>query len=327
MMDRSRAAAKRTQEDVRAATEGSVSSCSEDDPRRSSKRTRIATPAGGGGSASATPATMSIADADTASTVVPLADTASAVMPLAAAREAWAALVRDGYNAMAATYHAGRAAKEAPNVAWLDGLRRQHGFPAAPGAKVVDLGCGGGVPVAKYFAERGYAVEGYDLSAEMVAIARGAVPAAKFHVARMEDLRLGAGSVDIVVSLFAIIHVPRVDHAALFSQIFAWLKPGTGVALLSLGGNDNAAQQETWHGVRMAWSHFDAATSLRMLRDAGFEVLGSETEQCGGPGDPTETHLFVVVRRPSDDGVEEAAAAAATGAEEDRRRHGGDDGD
>ena len=44
---------------------------------------------------------------------------------------------------------------------------------AAPGAKVVDLGCGGGVPLAKYFAERGYAVEGYDLSAEMVAIARG----------------------------------------------------------------------------------------------------------------------------------------------------------
>ena len=320
MMDRSRAAAKRTQEDVRAATEGSVSSCSEDDPRRSSKRTRIATPAGG--SASATPATMSIADADTASAVMPLADTASAVMPLAAAREAWAALVRDGYNAMAATYHAGRAAKEAPNVAWLDGLRRQHGFPAAPGAKVVDLGCGGGVPVAKYFAERGYAVEGYDLSAEMVAIARGAVPAAKFHVARMEDLRLGAGSVDIVVSLFAIIHVPRVYHAALFSQIFSWLKPGTGMALLSLGGNDNAAQQETWHGVRMAWSHFDAATSLRMLRDAGFEVLGSEEEQCGGPGDPTETHLFVVLRRPSD-GADEAAAAAAKETEA-RRRHGDD---
>ena len=98
-----------------------------------------------------------------------------------------------------------------------------------------------------------------------------------------------------VVSLFAIIHVPRVYHAALFSQIFSWLRPGTGVALLGLGGNDNAAQQETWHGVRMAWSHFDAATSLRMLRDAGFEVLGSEEEQCGGPGDPTETHLFAHV--------------------------------
>ena len=205
-------------------------------------------------------------------------------------------IVRDGYNApgIAAKYTKDRAAiEQAPkHVAWLDALRPM--MPAS--GRVVDLGCGGGVPVTQYFAERaGYApVDGYDVSAEMIAIARGAVPSgASFHEARMEDLAFDAGSVDVVVSLFAVSHLPRGQHAALFRRMFSWLRPGSGVALLSLGGTDNAYQQETIaHGVPMAWSHFDADTNLRLLKEAGFgEAVWSET---------TSSEMFVLVRRPPD---------------------------
>ena len=60
--------------------------------------------------------------------------------------------------------------------------------------------------------------------------ARGEVPGATFHEARMQDLAFAPGSLDVVVSLFAVDHVPRTQHAALFARIFSWLRPGTGVA-------------------------------------------------------------------------------------------------
>jgi SAM-dependent methyltransferase len=197
--------------------------------------------------------------------------------------------VREGYDAIAERYHQSRETKEDLNVAWLDGLR--HLLP--PEGRVVDLGCGAGVPISRYFAKRGYQVEGFDLSRAMIELARSEVPEADFTVASMEDLDFEAGSVDLVVSFFAIIHVPRVRHRELFSRIYGWLRPG-GAALLSLGANDNPDQtEESWHGARMKWSHFDDVANLKMLEEAGLTIVWSEVE-----GAPSDRHLFVIAHKP-----------------------------
>jgi hypothetical protein len=45
----------------------------------------------------------------------------------------------------------------------------------------------------------------------------------------------------------------------------------------------------------MYWSHFDADTNLRLLRDAGFEIVHDEiVPDPMGHG----AHLFALVRRP-----------------------------
>lgn len=200
-------------------------------------------------------------------------------------------IVRDGYEVIAQTYHEGRVRREQATTEWLDSLR-----PRLPqSGRVVDLGCGSGVPITRYFATRGYLVEGYDLSPAMLEIARREVPTAIFHEARIEDLSLEPQSVDLIVSFFAIIHVPREEHGALFHRMWTWLKPGA-VALLSLGTSDNPNGFEPdWHGAPMAWSHFDAETSLKLLVEAGLEIDWSEIEEFGAD----ERHLFVVARRPS----------------------------
>jgi hypothetical protein len=43
----------------------------------------------------------------------------------------------------------------------------------------------------------------------------------------------------------------------------------------------------------MAWSHFDADTNLKLLRQAGFEIRWHQVEYFGD-----EKHLFVIVRKP-----------------------------
>lgn len=193
--------------------------------------------------------------------------------------------VRAGYEVIAGTYHAGRAAREQVNVEWLDTLRPL----LLQSGKVVDLGCGGGVPISRYFANRGYQVTGYDLSPAMIDLARREVPGASFDVAAIESLALEPESVDLVTSFFAIIHIDRALHAEIFRRILTWLKPG-GVCLLSLGAKDNPEEfQSDWHGAPMRWSHFDADTNLTLLKDAGFELRWHEVEDLGG-----EQHLFVV---------------------------------
>lgn len=195
-------------------------------------------------------------------------------------------IVRDGYNVIAPRYHAGRVAEEQATIEWLDALRSR--VPAS--GRVIDLGCGSGVPITRYFAQRGYEVDAYDLSPAMLDIGRTQVPGAIFHEARIEDVRLEANSVDIVVSFFAIIHVPRDEHAALFRRIWTWLKPG-GALFVSLGTSDNPSDHdENWHGAPMAWSHFDAKTSLSLLREAGFRIDWSEIQE----SQPHERHLYVI---------------------------------
>ena len=83
-------------------------------------------------------------------------------------------IVKQGYAVIAENYHKGRLAREQVNVEWLDGLRKL--LPQS--GKVVDLGCGAGVPLTRYFADRGYEVTGYDISPEMLEIARREVPQA-----------------------------------------------------------------------------------------------------------------------------------------------------
>ena len=170
-------------------------------------------------------------------------------------------------------------------VAWLANRPISSGSTrssaSSQSGRVVDLGCGSGVPITRYFAARGYQVEGYDLSPAMLDVARREVPAASFTEARIEDVDLEPNSVDLIVSFFAIIHVPREEHAALFGRMRTWLRPG-GMALLSLGTSDNPSGFEPdWHGAPMAWSHFDADTSIKLLREAGFDIDWSEIEEFG----------------------------------------------
>ncbi len=203
-------------------------------------------------------------------------------------------LVRAGYDVIVETYHASREAKDDANKAWLDGLR--HHLP--PTGVAVDLGCGAGVPITRYFAEGGYDVTGYDVSAKMLELARKNVPSARFEQTAVQDLRLPADSIDLVLSFFAIIHIERVLHAELFRRMFEWLRPG-GIALLSLGAGDNPQEhQDDWLGAPMEWSHFDAETNLRMLRKAGFQIAWSDVEEFA----EGERHLFVIATktRPQD---------------------------
>ena len=202
-------------------------------------------------------------------------------------------VVEAGYDRVAERYLASKDADDPTTLAALEELARE----LPPGASVLDLGCGAGVPVTRWLARR-FAVTGVDISARQLELARRHAPAARLLRSDMTDLSFAPETFDAVVAFHSIIHVPRAEHPALLEGIRRWLKPGGGFlgtwALGAWEGEDG--DWEGW-GAPMRWSHHDGETSLELLRGAGFEIERAETRTTrGARGD--ESWLWVLARKP-----------------------------
>jgi len=166
--------------------------------------------------------------------------------------------------------------------------------PRAP--KILDLGCGTGLPVDKYLADRGAQLMGIDISPKHVALAKGNLPAASYREGDILHAVLPEGAFDGIVSVYAIFHIPRSEHETLFTRINRLLRPN-GLFLATLGTSDSAYGEEAnWAGARMAWSSYDAETYRRLLAAAGFNVIESAFE---GQAGEVEHHFWVLARKSS----------------------------
>jgi SAM-dependent methyltransferase len=160
-----------------------------------------------------------------------------------------------------------------------------------PGARVLDLGCGTGRPVAEYLAGRGFGVVGVDSSEAMLEIARRVVPRAEFVCGDMTEVDFGRGFAAAVVwdSLF---HVERGRHAGVFKKLHDALRPG-GRLLLASGGDGDAGFTSEMFGQTFFYSGFPPEETRALLRAAGFRVELSEIDDPSSRG-----HLATVARRP-----------------------------
>jgi SAM-dependent methyltransferase len=193
-------------------------------------------------------------------------DDAAAAADEAAARARQRALVRRGYDAISGAYRtddgaAHPSADEDPGryQQWVDGLAQL--LPAQ--ARVVDLGCGNGVPGTLALTGHDLTVLGVDFSPVQLARASRLVPAARFVRADMAEFHLRPASVDAVTAFYSLIHLPLADQRALFPRIGGWLRPGG--YLLALTGAAYWTGTEDYLGADMFWDHADTAAYLRWL--------------------------------------------------------------
>jgi SAM-dependent methyltransferase len=198
--------------------------------------------------------------------------------------------VSHGYDKIAAEYLAWRERTAKDHIIrWLD--LATGGVPDR--ARVLDLGCGAGVPYTQHLSER-FDVLGLDISSGQLAFARKLVPRASFARADMSSLPLRDASFDAIVALYSIIHVPREQHAALFGELRELLRPGRRL-LATMGQNYWEGSESSFivPGAEMWWSHYDAETNRKLIEGAGFRIVESDLvpDPLGG------AHLFAVAER------------------------------
>jgi SAM-dependent methyltransferase len=201
-------------------------------------------------------------------------------------------IVRRGYNAISRTYRDDsgrpnpRTSESTENYpAWIAELAEI--LPA--GARVLDLGCGNGLPASQLLGARGFDVLGIDISEVQIERARGLVPDATFVQGDVVTWETEPASFDAVVSLYTLIHVPLEDQRTLLPRVRRWLR--TDGFFLAIFGRARLSLVEEYRGTPMFWDQADLPTYLEWLMDCGLVPIWDRIVPEG-----TNSHSLVLTR-------------------------------
>lgn len=152
----------------------------------------------------------------------------------------------------------------------------------APGSRVLDVGCGTGLPTARQLVDAGHRVVGVDLSAGMLELARKNVPsdAAEFRLLDIAALRPegpeGIGTFDGIACFFSLLMLPREEIPHALRLLHGMLKPGGLLALSMVEADlDDAAIPFLGQVIRVSGYLRDELRQV--VRDAGFHIADEDT--------------------------------------------------
>jgi SAM-dependent methyltransferase len=160
--------------------------------------------------------------------------------------------------------------------AYLDAMLER--LPDRP--RVLDLGCGSGEPLARYFIEQGCRLTGVDAAPAMTALCRERLPDADWLVADMRSLDLEV-RFDALIAWDSFFHLQTDDQRRMFAVFKAHIAP-RGLLLFTSGPGAGEAIGD-FHGHELYHASLAPEDYQSLLRAAGFEVLRHRPEDpdCG----------------------------------------------
>lgn len=149
---------------------------------------------------------------------------------------------------------------------WLQ--RFENLLPAS--AAILDAGCGGGEPIARYFIQQGYEVMGIDFAAPMIELAKARFPGSTWLRMDMRALDLQE-SFHGIISWHSFFHLTPAEQRATLARFTRHLQP-EGLLLLTVGPG---AGEVTGHvgGQPVYHSSLSLAAYQEVLNSLGMAIL------------------------------------------------------
>ena len=138
------------------------------------------------------------------------------------------------------------------------------------GAKVLDLGCGSGRPVAQHMVERGLRVTGVDSSPSMISFCRERLPDQEWILADMRQLTLGR-RFDGILAWDSFFHLDHDDQRRMFAIFADHASVGT-VLMFNTGPQHGEAVGE-YRGDQLYHASLSPAEYVRLTARFGFQVV------------------------------------------------------
>jgi len=158
-------------------------------------------------------------------------------------------------------------------------------------SRILDVGCGSGIPVDKYFIEKKHEITGIDISEEQIKTAEKNLPQGKFFVMDMEDITLPDNYFDAVVSFYSIYHTPKENHFKLFKKIHSLLTK-KGLVMIAMGSDDKEGVIREYEDINLYKSQYEGEKSTEMLMTSGFFPLYHESFYVKG-----ESYFVILARK------------------------------
>ena len=149
------------------------------------------------------------------------------------------------------------------------------------GAKVLDLGCGPGRPIAEYMVERGLRVTGVDSSSAMIRFSRDRLPDQEWIVADMRQVALGR-RFDGILAWDSFFHLDHDNQRRMFA-IFAD-HASVGTVLMFNAGSQPGEGVGEYRGDALYHASLALAEYEALAARFGFHILEHATNdaQAGG---------------------------------------------
>jgi SAM-dependent methyltransferase len=166
--------------------------------------------------------------------------------------------------------------------AWSDKPWHDRFIAALPaGARVLDLGCGSGAPVALNMAACGLRVTGIDPSPRLIALCRERLPDHTWIVADMRSPPL-CERFDGILAWDSFFHMNYEDQRRMF-QVFADLSKKSAVLMFNAGPAHGEAIG-SYRGDPLYHASLDAEEYLTHLDRLGFDLLCHAVEDSNAGG-------------------------------------------
>jgi SAM-dependent methyltransferase len=150
-----------------------------------------------------------------------------------------------------------------------------------PGASILDIGCGSGEPISRYFIEKGFHVTGVDCSPNLIGICKSRFPNQNWIVADMRTLALDR-RFEGVLAWDSFFHLSPEDQRRMFSIFKSHAVPGT--TLMFTSGSSLGEAIGEFQGEALYHGSLDSSEYRLLLNNNGFDVLSHVVDDptCGG---------------------------------------------
>ena len=156
-------------------------------------------------------------------------------------------------------------------VSWIDKPYIEHFLGLLQeGASILDLGCGGGSPIALHMVAQGFPVTGVDSSPTLISLCRTRMPDQQWIVADMRSLALGRrfGGVLAWDSFF---HLRHEDQRMMF-RVFAAHAAPSAILMFNAGFSRGEAVG-SYRGDPLYHASLDPSEYADLLANFGFELI------------------------------------------------------
>jgi len=154
---------------------------------------------------------------------------------------------------------------------WTDRIWLERFASLLPiGARVLDLGCGSGKPVAEYLAGKGFSVTGVDSSSTMISLCRDRLPGQRWIVADMRSLSLDE-KFDGILAWDSFFHLDAEDQRRMF-EVFD-RHAGERALLMFNAGPAHGEAIGTYRGDPLYHASLAPQEYQSLLARHGFAIL------------------------------------------------------
>lgn len=183
----------------------------------------------------------------------------------------------DLYQRHAAAFDAARRGSF-PERTWIERFARM----LPPHADILDLGCGGGEPVARLLVDQGFRLTGLDASPPLIHLARTRFPRHRWIEGDMRQFSADPGAYDGILAWSSLFHLEVEAQGALIRRFGLWLKKG-GVALFNTGAAHGTAIG-TFEGEELYHASLAPAAYRAILAESGLTVVNHVAQDMSSGG-------------------------------------------